>query len=163
MGRVRRCSRDGGDGVQQPVAALANTARYVWLHAAADWLDVLNAWLLTHVTDFAVVLPLLITLAVCGAYRGSVTIAEPRASTTFWYLTALATYAPEGVAQGWMLLLAGLVIGFIVAHARGLGGWRWLSGTVVNIAFAAVWVPASLLLWLFVLNTPDPRSSARTS
>ena len=111
-------------GFHNPVGGLADAARYLWLHSVADAMEVIDTWLSLHVLDFAVLLALMITLAICGAYRGSATITEPRASSTFWYFFALAAYVPDQVIGGWAFLLVGLVIGFIVAHVRGLGGVR---------------------------------------
>ena len=138
-------------GFHNPVGGLADAARYLWLHNVADVMEVIDTWLSLHVLDFAVLLALMITLAICGAYRGSATIAEPRASSTFWYFFALAAYAPDQVIGGWAFLLVGLVIGFTVAHVRGLGGGAWLGGTLVNLLYAAIWLPAAALLWFILL------------
>jgi hypothetical protein len=147
-------------GGHDPVGWLAGAARYLWLDGIGDGLDIVDEWLAEHVADFALILPILLTLAVCGAYRGSDTLAEPRASSTFWIILALSTYAASEVVAGWFFLVVGIVIGFVVAHVRGLGGWAWLAGTGINVAFAGIWLPGSLVLWFFFLAPSSTRLSA---
>jgi hypothetical protein len=139
---------------QLPLAAAATALNWLGAQTWADWCSEANRWMLTHNVEGAAVVLVFATYgATLAALQGGVL--PTRAAGTFWLVVALAMYA--ATPAGW--ILAAVAAGILTRAISAGRGAMWETGTMValNLAFAAIYWPAVVLLWAFAKSDGPAR------
>jgi len=141
---------------ERPLVAAAQLFDWLGVWAWATWCADADGWMLSHTVDGAApVLILAIYGATLAALQGGVL--PTRAAGTFWLVVALAMYA--AAPASW--IIGAVALGILTRAIRAGAGARWETGTMValNLAFAAIYMPAILLLWAFAKSDGPARAT----